>query len=239
MSAKLESGRIHRIRCFRKIPEVVAVLEIETALDHLPIFPLPGCLLLPRTNLPLHVFEPRYRLMIQEAIEDAKLIGMIQPKVIEYPETMPQLYSTGCLGRLTSHQETQDGHFYIVLTGVCRFSIRQELPLTDSGYRVIVPDFEPFMDDLCPQNHRKLNRKPLLEQLRKFAKSRSFNIAWDLIEQAKDEEFVNAICMGAPFDPGDKQVLLEAAGLIQRAQLLKALFEIELASPDFEPTWLQ
>ena len=215
------------------------MLEIETIVDHLPIFPLPGCLLLPRSNLPLHVFEPRYRLMIQEALENSKLIGMIQPQVIESPTTRPQLYNTGCLGRLSAHQETRDGRFYIVLTGVCRFSIQQELPVTDSGYRIVVPNFAPFMQDLSPPDHGLLNRDSLLKQLRHFAEVYSLDVSWELIEQSEDEEFVNAICMGAPFDPSDKQVLLEAQDLIQRGKILNALFEIERASHDCEPDWIQ
>lgn len=197
-------------------------------LDELPaefaVFPLPGALLLPRGKLPLNVFEPRYLAMVNDALAEARMFGMIQPEPgRERVATGPAIYRIGCLGRLTSFAETDDGRLLITLTGVVRFRVASELPLRH-GYRRVVGDFSGFEDDLeLPDAPLEVDRPTLLGALRPYFRARGIEANWDAIEQTSDDMLVLTLCMVCPFEVPEKQALLEAPDGVERAAMLVAL----------------
>jgi Lon protease-like protein len=192
--------------------------------DILPIFPLTGVLLLPRGQLPLNIFEPRYLAMTRDAMEGERLIGMVQPSDPPIREMNPAVYPTGCAGRITSFSETEDGRHLITLTGVSRFRIKEELPLL-SGYRRVVADWQDFTAD-CDADSAGFDRSRLTEGLRHFFIQRQVEANWEAIDKAPGETLVTSLAMMCPFAPSEKQALLEAPTLGERAQLLTALIEM-------------
>ena len=201
--------------------------------DILPIFPLTGVLLLPRGRLPLNIFEPRYLAMTRDAMEGERLIGMVQPSDPPIREMNPAIYPLGCAGRITSFSETEDGRFLITLTGVSRFRIREELPLL-SGYRRVVAEWDDFADDRSP-DERGFDRSRLTNGLKSFFSQRQVQADWSAIDQAPGEHLVTSIAMMCPFAPNEKQALLEAKTLDERAHLLTALIEMNLSGPAPDP----
>jgi Lon protease-like protein len=201
----------------------------------LPIFPLSGVLLLPRGRLPLNIFEPRYLAMTRDALGGERLIGMIQPSDPGVPGMNPPVYPVGCAGRMTQFAETDDGRYLITLTGVCRFRIRQELPLL-SGYRRVIPDWQPFLHDREPPPRARFDRARLINGLKGFFGQRQVSADWDAIDKAPGEHLVTSLAMACPFAPSEKQALLEAADLDERAKLLTALLEMAAAKPASEET---
>ena len=191
----------------------------------LPIFPLTGVLLLPRGQLPLNIFEPRYLAMFRDAMDGARLIGMVQPSDPPIREMNPAVYPTGCAGRITSFSETDDGRFLVGLTGISRFRIKEELPLIASGYRRAVADWQDFAADRDP-DAGDFDRARLVAGLRTFFSSRQVQADWEAIDRAPGEHLVTSIAMMCPFAPNEKQALLEAATLAERARLLTALIEM-------------
>jgi uncharacterized protein len=190
----------------------------------IPIFPLAGVLLLPRARLPLNIFEPRYLAMTRDSLGGARLIGMTQPTDPQEGGVNPAVYPTGCAGRITAFAETDDGRYLITLTGVSRFRIREELPLM-SGYRRVVPEWQPFASDLSPAEPG-FDRERLIRGLRMYFGQRHIEADWDMIDKASGEHLVASIAMLCPFAPSEKQALLEAADLDTRAELLAALIEM-------------
>ena len=194
----------------------------------IPVFPLPGAILLPRGQLPLNIFEPRYLNMIDDAMAGDRIIGMIQP----HPgsETLPGLSPIGCAGRITSFAETSDGRYLITLTGCARFRLGSELP-SRTPYRQIRADFAPFEADLAapPVDDVGLDRDGLLDALRAYLETRGLDIDWDTAETAPPEALINSLSMALPFDPPEKQALLEAASLTDRSAVLTALLTIDAA----------
>jgi len=201
--------------------------------DVLPIFPLTGVLLLPRGRLPLNIFEPRYLAMTRDAMEGERLIGMVQPADPSIREMNPAVYPTGCAGRITSFSETDDGRFLITLTGVSRFRIREELLLL-SGYRRVVAEWDDFADDRNP-DEAVFDRARLTRGLRAFFSQRQVKADWDAVDQAPGEHLVTSIAMMCPFAPNEKQALLEAKTLDERARLLTGLIEMALTAPPPDP----
>ncbi|MFZ2008112.1 MAG: LON peptidase substrate-binding domain-containing protein [Stellaceae bacterium] len=201
--------------------------------DILPIFPLTGALLLPRGRLPLNIFEPRYLAMTRDAMEGERLIGMVQPCDPPIREMNPAVYPLGCAGRITSFSETEDGRFLITLTGVSRFRIREELPLL-SGYRRVVAEWGDFVDDRNA-DERGFDRSRLTNGLKSFFSQRQVQADWNAIDQAPGEHLVTSIAMMCPFAPNEKQALLEAKTLDERARLLTALIEMSLSGPTPDP----
>ena len=201
--------------------------------DILPIFPLTGVLLLPRGRLPLNIFEPRYLAMIRDAMQGERLIGMVQPSDPPIRELNPAVYPLGCAGRITSFSETDDGRFLITLTGVSRFRIREELPLL-SGYRRAVAEWDDFSDDRNP-DERGFDRSRLTNGLKSFFSQRQVQADWSAIDQAPGEHLVTSIAMMCPFAPNEKQALLEAKTLDERARLLTALIEMSLSGQAPDP----
>ena len=202
----------------------------------LPVFPLPGALLLPRGQMPLNIFEPRYLAMIDDAMADRhRLIGMIQPDTAHPgPDDKPNLYKVGCAGRITQLAETGDGRYLIELTGVARFRIVDE-PKVLTPYRQCGVDFHPFADDfVARKGEGAVDREALLKALAGFLKANKLNADWEGIEKAPNEALVNALAMMSPYGPADKQAMLEAPDLKTRAEILVALTEIELAKSQTE-----
>jgi Lon protease-like protein len=192
------------------------------------VFPLPGALLLPEGRLPLNIFEPRYLAMVQDSLANGRMFGMIQPDP-SLPDTPngPGLFRIGCLGRLSSFAETDDGRLLITLTGLIRFRVAEELPL-HRGYRRVRPDYAPFAADLDTEGaHPGIDRAALLAGLRPYFKSRGIEANWEAIEQTPDPLLVTTLSMVCPFDPREKQALLEASTPSDRAAMLIALMEMD------------
>lgn len=201
--------------------------------DELPIFPLTGTLLLPRGHLPLHVFEPRYRAMTEAALGGGRLLGMVQPRDadIESPPDQPEVYETGCAGRIVQFAETDDGRFFISLRGVCRFRIVEELPLQQE-FRRVRADFSTFRGDLEPARKVVVARDRLIKAARDFLEARGLDADWSAIGDASDEALVTALAMTCPFEPREKQALLESPDLRARSELLTSILEIAVRNTD-------
>lgn len=192
----------------------------------LPLFPLAGVVLLPQARLPLNIFEPRYLAMVEDVLGSGRMFGMVQPMGPQTPPTISQpVYRTGCAGRITSFTETDDGRFLIALTGVCRFTIAEELG-ADRAWRRVAPDWSGFLDDLTPPPEGAIDRARLLQALQPYFKEEGINLERAVIENAPDDVLVSSLVMICPLEPSEKQALLEAADLPARAQLLTALLEM-------------
>lgn len=191
----------------------------------IPIFPLTGVLLLPRGQLPLNIFEPRYLAMTRAALSGDRVIGMVQPSDPHQPLMgNPPVYPTGCAGRITSFTETEDGRFLINLTGLCRFHIGEELPLVE-GYRRVVPEWRDFLRDL-DEMEPSFDRERLLRGLRAYFVRNRISAQWDALANVPGERLVASIAMVCPFEPSEKQALLEAPDLDARAELLTTIVEM-------------
>ena len=215
-------------------PEAVSLPET------IPIFPLTGVLLLPRGRLPLNIFEPRYLAMTKDALGGERLIGMVQPSEPEDDnkgggQMNPPVYPVGCAGRITAFTETDDGRFLITLTGVSRFRIREELPLL-SGYRRVVADWTPFARDRHEMAEPGFDRERFARALKSYFTQRQISADWEAIEKAPGEHLLTSIAMLCPFAPNEKQALLEAGDLAERARLLVALIEMATINPTTEET---
>ncbi|MCP4326855.1 MAG: peptidase S16 [Alphaproteobacteria bacterium] len=192
-----------------------------------PIFPLTGALLLPGGQLPLNIFEPRYLNMTRDALGGDRMIGMIQPTEKEEltEDDRPPVYPVGCLGRITAFSETDDGRFLITLTGVCRFRVGRELPLMN-GYRRVEALFDRYQDDLEPPPDLPVDRKRLTNALRRFLESQDIEADWESIDEASNAYLVTALAMVCPFEPQEKQAILEAPDLPARAETIITLLEM-------------
>jgi Lon protease-like protein len=212
-----------------ELPEVIAV------------FPLAGALLLPRGQMPLNIFEPRYLAMIDDALRDGhRLIGMIQPdaaqRVVNHGGSAdrPRLFTIGCVGRITQLSESGDGRYLLELTGVARFRVVEELPVK-TEYRQCRVTYAPFADDfVARKGEHAVDRTALLRALGDFLKANNLKADWEGIDKAPNEALVNALAMMSPYGAAEKQALLEAPDLKTRAELLVAITEIELAKKNIE-----
>jgi Lon protease-like protein len=197
--------------------------------QRLPVFPLAGALLLPRAELPLNIFEPRYLDMVNDAMAGDRLIGMIQPVLESEKEERPALMGIGCAGRITAYAETPDSRILLTLTGVSRFAIREELD-TDTAYRQVIADFRPFAVDLVSDlGANEVNRPALLKAFRDYLNANDMNADWVQVDAASTEVLVNTLSLLAPYPAKEKQALLEAPDLKTRADVLVALTEMALA----------
>jgi hypothetical protein len=203
--------------------------------DAIPVFPLAGALLLPRGQMPLNIFEPRYVAMVDDALAGSRLIGMIQPDPAQRKSDVnPKLYRIGCVGRITQFGETGDGRYLIELTGIARFTIAEELTVT-TPYRQCRIDCAPFADDfVARKGEDAVDRKALLSALASFLKANDLKADWDGIENAPNEALVNALAMMSPYGAAEKQAMLEAPDLKTRAEILVAVTQIELAKANTE-----
>jgi Lon protease-like protein len=202
-----------------------------------PIFPLPGAILFPRAQLPLHIFEPRYRDMVRDAIEGPGRIGMIQPLRLDDDNHAP-LYDVGCIGELAGIEELEDGRFNIVLLGTNRFRMVRESS-EDETYRSADVDIESF-DDSEPPPLSLGQRAEVEREARRLGDAMGLAVDWAAVGRLDDEMLVNAIAQVAPFDVGAKQALLEQATLDDRADLLVQLMQFHRAAVnggvEIEPT---
>jgi len=204
--------------------------SIDALPSVIPVFPLQGVLLLPRGQLPLNIFEPRYLAMIDDSMKSHRLIGMVQPSAgwSEAAER-PELERIGGVGRITQVAETGDGRYMINLTGIARFRIDEELSVV-TPYRQCRVDYAEFARDLVAgAAEEAVDRPAVLRALQAFADANGLKIDWQGIEQAGNEALVNALSMMCPFGPREKQALLEAADPKSRAEVLIAVTEFELA----------
>jgi Lon protease-like protein len=202
--------------------------------ETIPLFPLPGALLLPRTRLPLHIFEPRYLAMLDDTLKTRdRLIGMIQP--LTGPRGEKGLSAIGCAGRLTAFSETEDGRYMITLSGISRFRLLREVE-GFAPYRRAEISWEGFGRDLAgPEEDLEFRRVPFLELLSRFFAARGLSTDWDALKEAETELLVNSLSMLCPLDPEDKQALLEAPTLETRRETLVTLMEFALRSGSEEP----
>ena len=195
----------------------------------LPVFPLPGALLLPRADLPLNIFEPRYLEMISDALSGERMIGIIQPRDDSDTAERPDLMKVGCAGRITSYAETPDGRMLVTLTGVSRFFIKSELTV-DTGYRQVMANFKPFAIDLVMDlGAAEVNRPALLTAFKDYLAANNMSADWSEINAASTEVLVNTLSLLAPYPASEKQALLEAPDLKTRADVLVALTEMALS----------
>jgi len=202
----------------------------------IPVFPLPGALLLPRGQMPLNIFEPRYLAMIDDALRDGhRLIGMIQPDAAHGGSAeKPALFKIGCVGRITQLAESGDGRYLLELTGVARFRVEEELAVK-TLYRQCRVTYAPFADDfVARKGENAVDRQAVLRALTDFMKANSLQADWEGIDKAPNEALVNALAMMSPYGPAEKQALLEAPDLKTRAEILVAITEIELAKKNTE-----
>ncbi len=201
----------------------------------LPVFPLQGCILLPRSSLPLNIFEPRYLAMADDVIAGNRIVGIVQP--LGAQEESPQskghpLRQTGCAGRLSAFSETEDGRLLVTLTGICRFDITGESK-TPKPYRICDANYAPYLKDLVRGHGQNAVDWPrLLEVLKTYLEARKLSADWDSIQRSPAELLINTLSMISPYGPEEKQALLEAPDLKTRAEILMALAEMEIAAPD-------
>ena len=193
----------------------------------IPVFPLDGALLLPGGDLPLQIFEPRYLNMVDDVMAGDRVIGMIQTRGGD--RLMPILAGVGCLGRITSYAETADGRYLITLTGVCRFDLGEELHLK-APYRQVRAKYDRFEADLAEESADEAPaavRTRFAKALKRYLNHRELDIDWETATTAPLEPLVNSLAMGLPFDPAEKQALLEAPALTDRFDALTTLLEID------------
>jgi Lon protease-like protein len=196
----------------------------------IPVFPLDGALLLPGGVLPLQIFEPRYLNMIDDAMAGDRLIGMIQTSG-EGDRARPGLVHVGCAGRITSYSETGDGKYLIALTGLCRFRVIEEID-APKPYRQVKADFAAFEIDLqAVDDGEEFERTPFLDLLRRYLDSRGLGVEWDVVNAAPAPALINSLSMALPFEPVEKQALLEAPDLETRRTVLATLLAIDGAFP--------
>lgn len=193
----------------------------------LPIFPLSGAVVLPGVQLPLNIFEPRYLNMVAAALAQHHLIGMVQPRGDNSQQDPPAVHRIGCAGRITSYSETNDGRIVLVLTGLCRFEIAEELPELD-GYRRVRPDWSNFAGDYDLDSGAIDDRDRFMGSLRAFCDQRRVEVPWDDIGKMDDLDLVNLLCAHLPLGADDKQALLETDGIGDRADLMRGLMEMSL-----------
>jgi len=207
--------------------------------DQVPVFPLSGALLLPGAQLPLNIFEPRYLAMFDDAMSSDRLIGVIQPALVESTSSkgpVEDLCQVGCLGRITSFAETGDGRYVITLGGVCRFRIGEEVVQRQKPYRIC--RISGFLGDLEARDQgAEVDRKALLDSFKAYLEANDLEADWSSVERASTESLVNSLSMMSPYGPAEKQALLEADNLKIRAETLIAITEIALArnSDDYGP----
>ncbi len=203
------------------------------------VFPLSNFIIFPKTTVPLNIFEPRYIDMINDSMKLNKLIGMIQPKTSYKNQIVPELHDVGCMGKITSFRETDDGRFLIELKGLIRFKKVDEI-VTDKKYRVLKVNFENFYEDLVNKKE-DLNfsdLKFIFKDLKSLFEKRGFIINWKALEKQSLDETINALAMASPFSLEEKQILLEAKNLDIRKDKISQILST-YTFDDFDNTTIQ
>ncbi|MFT6223057.1 MAG: Lon protease-like protein [Paracoccaceae bacterium] len=201
--------------------------------DTIALFPLPGALLLPRSRLPLHIFEPRYLTMMDDALKTShRLIGMVQPRDVPGAGTQKRLHQIGCAGRITGFSETEDGRYMLTLSGMSRFRVKSEV-VGFSPYVKAEVDWAGFDRDLGPtETDPGFNRDVFMNALSRYFDSLDLSTDWEGLREADDELLINSLSMLCPFEVEDKQALLEAPSLTTRRETLTTLIEFSMRSGD-------
>ncbi len=196
----------------------------------LPIFPLAGAIVLPRTELPLNIFEPRYLKMVEDALGSHRMIGMIQPDPSARNDAA--VYRTGCAGRITQYRETSDCRIEMVLTGVCRFDVGEELPTT-RGYRMIMPDWSRFADDYVEHDEvLRPRHAQLIESLKHYFDVNDLEADIPMLERLPTARLVDSLVLALPLESAEKQMLLESVSAMERLENFVALLEGDFDIPD-------
>jgi len=224
---------------------------VQTRFEHLPqelaVFPLSGALLLPWGRLPLNIFEPRYLNMTLDALKAGRILGMVQPDYDKTPkgrppsdriqgDIEPAIYNVGCAGRIASFEETEDGLILILLKGVARFRVVKEIE-GYGGYRRARVSYDDFRADMDAPPKFTLDRDQLLKQLKLYIEAHGMPVSADVLKGLSDASLVTSVCMICPFDPREKQVLLEAPSLAERAQALVKLLQMGVFDSGGAPGW--
>ena len=199
-------------------------MKKEDLPNKIPVFPLSNFIIFPKTTVPLNIFEPRYIDMINDSMKSNKLIGMIQPKTSNIKQIKPELHEVGCLGKITSFRETEDGRFLIEVKGLIRFRKTTELN-TENKYRVLEVDFKDFYQDLerKKENLKFSDLELIFKDLKSLFEKRGFIINWKALEKQSLDETINALAMASPFSLEEKQVLLEAKNLDNRKEKISQI----------------
>ena len=197
----------------------------------LPIFPLSGAILLPHGELPLNIFEPRYLSMVLDALGGHRMIGMVQPdpRAEAAPGAPEAVYPCGCAGRITAFRETSDGRLLIMLTGICRFRVTSELELL-RGYRRVTPEWTAFRQDLDGEQTDAVDVAGLIAAVKEYCATHGLVLEWDGLRDFPAPRLVDFLGVNLPFGPVEKQALVEAAGVADRARLLLAFTQMDLAA---------
>ncbi|MEK9970274.1 MAG: LON peptidase substrate-binding domain-containing protein [Ferrovibrio sp.] len=214
---------MHESQCPSSIDELPGTI---------PIFPLTGVLLLPRGLLPLNIFEPRYLALTRAALNSSKLIGMLQPAEVfgrdgQSPKNSAEVYGTGCVGKIVSATETDDGRILLTLKGLCRFNVAREIE-ADTPYRQVEADYAPYAGDMTTLPDGLCDRDRLIYALRGYCARHNLPADWDSINAVNDDLLVHSLAMICPFTAGEKQALLEANDFKTRAAMLVSLLEMAL-----------
>lgn len=208
----------------------VSYTRAEDISDVVPVFPLTGALLLPSAQMPLNIFEPRYLEMVDDAIRSNKLIGIVQPclKSAKSQGEPPKLSEIGCLGRIVAFQESGDGRYLINLAGICRYRIEKEIAV-NTGYRQC--QIKCFQEDLdgMDEEGADIDRQSLLSAFKEYLDVNGMDADWDSIANTDTQTLLTALCMMSPFNPAEKQALLEANDLKSRCETLIAISQMNIA----------
>ncbi|MEO0620031.1 MAG: LON peptidase substrate-binding domain-containing protein [Pseudomonadota bacterium] len=213
---------------------MTSITDVSRLPTTVPVFPLTGAIMLPRVNLPLNLFEPRYLAMFDHALAHDRFIAMVQPGApaasADSPEGHVAVRRVGGLGRITAFQETDDGRYILALTGVCRCTIGEEIH-TDAPFRQFNVSYENFEKDLVEDaGAADVDREHLLSVLKAYLEANDLRADWDAIRTSRNDFLVNSLAMMSPYEAEEKQALLEAPDLKTRAEVLVALAEMELAA---------
>ena len=183
----------------------------------IPVFPLSNFIMFPKTTVPLNIFEPRYIDMVNDAMKSDKFIGMVQPKIYKNNQSPPIVYEVGCLGKITSFSETDDGRYLIQLKGILRFSIIDEI-ISNKKYREFNIDYSKFLEDLSDKKEKiKFSDLELIfKDLKSLFEKKGFIINWKALEKQSLDETINALAMASPFSLEEKQILIETKNLNDR-----------------------
>ena len=207
--------------------------------NKIPVFPLSNFIIFPKTTVPLNIFEPRYIDMINDSMKSNKMIGMIQPKTSNNNKNIPELYEVGCLGKITSFKETDDGRYLIELKGLIRFKAIKEIQ-TSNKYRILEVNFDKYHDDFInrKENLEFSDLELIFKDLRSLFEKRGFIINWKALEKQSLDETINALAMASPFSLEEKQVLLEAENLGERKKKISEILST-YTFDDFNNTTIQ
>ena len=194
--------------------------------NKIPVFPLSNFIIFPKTSVPLNIFEPRYIDMINDSMKSNKMIGIIQPRASNTEDSVPNLYDIGCLGKITTFQETEDGRYLIELKGIIRFQKIKEIE-TQNKYRILEVEFNKFNDDLNSksENLKFSDLELIFKDLKSLFEKKGFIINWKALEKQSLDETINALAMASPFSLEEKQILLEAKNLNERKEKISEILK--------------